>query len=96
MDLFLENMEEMRFLNIGELYTNRKIVKILYERLTLAEKEVYKWYFFYQLCLLKNPLKKIMWEYIIGKDVERELYEEYQKFCKKREKMYRTSNLTKK
>lgn len=89
---FMIEINDMRFANIDVLYKNKDLVREKMQYLNKNAKEVYKWYFFYQLCILKYPLKSAMWEYINGGNNIEKLEEEYIIFCEKRERL---ANLTK-
>ncbi len=86
-DEFMEYIKEMRFMNIDELFVKKNIVRDKFNDLNDNYREMYKWYFFYELCLLKNPLKSLMWDYVCGRDVLNELNIEYINFCNKRDKI---------
>ena len=87
LDNFMFKIEHITFENIDDLYSKRDKIRKNYANLELNEKRIYKWYFFYQLCLLKNPLKKIAWEYIIGADRDIEFCNCYKEFLIKRNKI---------
>lgn len=82
----MENIGEMRFTSFQEAYDMRDLIKEKYAKLSLDAKEVYKWYYSYQLCFMTNKkmcLKDCLWSYIVGKDnIEKKLTEEYNKFAK--------------
>lgn len=78
----------MRFLDLDEFMRRRKTIREKYKELNQDEREVYKWYFFYQLCMLREPLKTLTWEYTIGMNVDNRLKEEYNKFLEKKRKLY--------
>lgn len=81
---FMEYIDEMQFIDINELFVKKKYVKEKYEMMDIDSREIFKWYFFYQLCHLKNPLKEQMWEYINGSDNLAKLNTTYIEFCNKR------------
>lgn len=87
LDKFMLKIDNIRFETIDDLYFRRVIIRELYNKLEYNERQVYKWYFFYQLCLLKNPLKKTAWEYINGENVEIEFATQYGEFLVKRNKV---------
>lgn len=60
----LERIEKARFTTTDEVFTRRKEIREIVQSFDLDTLEVYKWYFFFQLCLLKNPLKELLWTYI--------------------------------
>lgn len=90
---FMLRINNMRFISTEEAFMKIKYIRQEYLTLSNEYKELYKWYFFYQLCLLKNPLKSLMWDYITGRDNYEELKKEYIVYCEKKERNYR--NLTK-
>lgn len=74
------NIRKITFEDIDEVFNDRK--RFRNEVLLLDEEtlEIYKWYFYHQLCLLSHKrqfLKDLMWEYLVGKDVELELSHQY-------------------
>ena len=82
---FLEDIVGVDFFDIEDLFKNRKLIRRNYESLTKDYKRVYKWYFYFKLCLIKNPLKDLMWSYIVGCDgSESELISEYLGFISKK------------
>ena len=69
-DIYNEIRKAM-FKNVDELYRNRKKIRKEYQNLEeYAKKEVYKWWFFFYLCHLKNPLKELLWDYLNNLTVE--------------------------
>lgn len=80
-------IEDIRFDSIDELFIKKNYVRERYSELEMDIKEVYKWYYYYQLCVLRNPLKDLMWDYINGFSVVDKLNEQYIEFCNKREKL---------
>lgn len=87
MDEFLERIMEIRFADVDDLYNRRAEIHEKYMKLDLATKQIYKWYFFYELCLLRNPLKRLLWDYLNNPTMANvELIFEYKLFCKKRKK----------
>jgi hypothetical protein len=91
MQEFLVLIDDIRFENIDDLFIKKAYVREKYLKMSHNLRELYKWYFFYQLCLLKNPLKSAMWDYLNNMDIGNKLNEEYINFCNKRDKL---SNLT--
>lgn len=89
---FMEQISDMRFLNVDDLFIKKTEIRHRFRELDKEQQEMYKWYFFYQLCLLKNPLKSTMWNYVIGENNAIDLDIAYNSFCIRREKL---ANLTK-
>ena len=85
----LEVLAELEFIDTDECYECRDFLREKYALLTRDERKIYKWYFFYQLCILKYPLKNALWCYICGEDNQDKLEEEYSKFCEHRESIKR-------
>lgn len=88
---FLNIIDSIRFTTVDEFFENKEKLRKNYEKLDIEYKELYKWYFFYQLCLLKNPLKSMMWDYLHYnehiKDNVSLLDLEYIRFCDDRSNM---------
>ena len=83
----LERIEKARFITTDEVYLNRKRIRKEVQSFDLETLEVYKWYFFFQLCLLKNPLKEKIWDYIVKERItineEADLILEYRHYKEK-------------
>ena len=88
---FLEKIKDIRFTEVDEFYKRKDEIKEKYQELDNETKEIYKWYFYFQLCLLKNPLKEMWWTFLnMNCDIYfiAEMSNEYRLFCRKRNKMY--------
>ena len=88
---FLEKIKDIRFTEVDEFYKRKDEIKERYQELDNETKEIYKWYFYFQLCLLKNPLKEMLWTFLnMNCDIYfiAEMSNEYRLFCRKRNKMY--------
>lgn len=88
---FLERIKDIRFTEVDEFYKRKDEIKEKYQELDNETKEIYKWYFYFQLCLLKNPLKEMLWTFLnMNCDIYfiAEMSNEYRLFCQKRNKMY--------
>ena len=90
--LFMQEINDARFMNIDDLFVRKNSIRQTFSMFDNPTKEMYKWYFFYQLCLLKDPLKSEIWEYICGKDNKQSVEYEYKFFCERRDRL---GNLTK-
>lgn len=89
MEEFLELISDIRFTEVDDFYNRKEYIKIKYQELNRSAKEVYKWYFYFQFCLLKNPLKELLWTYINGEEdiyLISNLESAYSSFCNKRKK----------
>ena len=87
----LEKIKDIRFTEVDEFYKRKDEIKEKYQELDNETKEIYKWYFYFQLCLLKNPLKEMLWTFLnMNCDIYfiAEMSNEYRLFCRKRNKMY--------
>ena len=88
----MENIGIISFVSVDEIYNMKDKAREIYADLSMDAKEVYKWYYYHQLCILstrKSKLKDYMWLYICGKPIDgNKLEEEYEKFCNKRSKIY--------
>lgn len=87
----MEKIGIISFVSFDEIYNKRDFARKTYATFDQDTKEVYKWYYYHQLCLMTNkkmPLKDYLWLYIAGRDnIKKELKKEYTKFYKKREKI---------
>ncbi len=86
----LKRIEKARFLTTDELYENKEIIREEVQTYDYDTLELYKYYFFFQLSLLKNPLKEKLWNYLVkerlGINEEAELaleYRLYKERCKR-------------
>lgn len=60
-----EKLESVRFINIEDLYERKEEIRLEYRDFSLFEKEIYKWYFFYELSLVRNSgLKADLWDFL--------------------------------
>lgn len=87
MNEFLDKINDIRFLGVDEFYVKKAYIKRKFEKMEHDDRELYKWYFFYQLCLLKNPLKSLCWDYLEGKCNIDDLTKEYINFCDRRDRI---------
>ncbi len=83
-DSFLEEIVGVDFIDIDDLFANKKLIRRNYMQLTTDYKRVYKWYYYFKLSMIKDPLKTLMWEYLSGQNVEFDLSKQYFMFCRKR------------
>ena len=94
---FMEQIQDIRFENIDELYSRRKEIKKKYSEKSKDVKEIYKWYFFYQLCIVKKlEIKRLLWYFINDESTDAklcsDLCKEYRNFCKKRFQIIKNQN----
>lgn len=86
----MEKIKKISFITIDEIYERKELAREMYAEFDLDTKEVYKWYFFHQLCLFNNKdnsIKIVMWDYICGKKVSKQLEDLYKDLLCKRSKM---------
>ena len=90
----MEKIGKISFVSFDEIYDMKDYAREVYNTFDQDTKEVYKWYYYHQLCMMTNKkmvLKDDLWLYIVGKDnIKRELKKEYEKFNKKRAKIKET------
>lgn len=90
----MENIAIISFVSIDEIYSMRKKAREVYATFNEDTREVYKWYFYHQLCLLQSKntnLKDLMWLYVCGQNVSKDLNKEYNDFCCKRKRLKQRS-----
>lgn len=98
MEEILERIKKARFITTDEVYANREEIRKVVQLYDLDTLEVYKWYFFFQLCLLKNPLKSMLWDYLVKEhitlDDELNLAKEYRNYKERCQKIlkYQSKN----
>lgn len=93
---FMEEIKDIRFVGVDDFFKRRENIRDKYKTLNNDIKEVYKWYFYHQLCLLRQKhfeLKDLMWLYLNGEKVDVELTHQYYLFCKKRSKINYNSKI---
>ena len=91
MNEFYNSIQGLTFKNVDDLYNRKVQIREKYALLDYPTKQIYKWFYYYELCLLKNPLKRLLWDFINGSNelsMQLELTQEYKKFCEKRKKIY--------
>lgn len=93
MSEFLILIDDIRFVGIDDFMKNKDYIKEKFNTFDLDTREIYKWYFFYELSLLKDGiLRECCWDYLHdidtyykGKKIT--LEERYLEFCNKRNKL---------
>lgn len=91
MNEFYDKIQGLMFRDVDDLYSKKMQIREKYQLLDYSTKQIYKWYFYYQLCLLKNPLKRLLWDFINASNdlsIQLELSTEYKKFCERRKRIY--------
>lgn len=83
----LECIENIKFIDVNDLFDKIDFIKAKFMLLTPSYKEIYKYYFFYQLCLVReskdNALKSIFWDYINGEGSRKDVEVSYSMFQEK-------------
>lgn len=94
MNDFLLKISDIQFVSIDDFMDKKDYIKERFNELDLSTKQIYKYYFFYQLCLIKDGiLKECCWSYlhdqkVYYKNQEVNLEERYKEFCSRRKKIY--------
>ena len=91
MNEFYDSVQGLIFKDVDDLYARKMQIREKFATLDYPTKQIYKWFFYYELCMLKNPLKRLLWDFICGSKelkMQLELPKEYHKFCKKRKRIY--------
>lgn len=89
MEGLIDSIREMGFLTVEELYEKKDEIKKKYQKSDKNTQRIYKWYFFYQLCVLDDKLKSLLWDYLCGiEGCELPLRLAYMDFKNKKEKYH--------
>lgn len=96
-NIFMKEIQDIRFENIEDLYKNRNELREKYQKLDKDYKEMYKWYFFYQLCIVRTlEIKRVLWYYLNsdGNDLglNKSIIEEYNKFKQTKNNIIKLNN----
>lgn len=98
MNYLLEAIKHIEFDNVDELYLNIDLIKQRYKELPKEIKKVYKWYYFYQLSVLKDTekftLKETIWNYLNDLAPIGEVNYLYRIFCNKKKKTQHKSQMS--
>lgn len=89
MEEIVQSLNDMSFETFEDLYERRKEIREKFKKKDENVKKLYKWYFFYQLCILDYKLKSLMWDYIYGiEDCELPLGLAYSDWKRKKEEYH--------
>ncbi len=78
--------KEMVFYGLVDFYATKEKIKLMYEKLNIDEKEIYKMYV-YSLPFMEDNIKDLLWEYINNfEESQFDLAREYRKAKEKLEK----------
>lgn len=81
----LKSIDDIRFESYDEIYLFKNYIKRKYINKTNDVKIVYKWYFYYQLCLIKPYYKDSIWLWLNDKLEIDEVDKRYNEFKKKQD-----------
>lgn len=87
---FIDEIRDIRFLSVDDFMKRKEFIRSKFSFLDESSKEIYKWYFYHQLCCLPQQqfeLKDLMWMYVNNERVELDLALKYKIFCQKRSKI---------
>lgn len=91
MEDFLIYVDDMRFLSVDELFIKKEMIKQKLGRLSVDYRELYKWYYYYQLSVFKEfkdcPIKTTIWDYLHNNCSVNDVNECYRKWCNKRDRL---------
>ena len=83
--------KEMVFYGLIDFYKIKDNIRLMYEKLSIDEKEIYKM-FVYSLPFMEDDIKDLIWDYINGfEESQFELAEKYRKAKDKLEKRQRNA-----
>lgn len=89
MEGIIQEIQEIEFSTVEELYEKKDIIREKYKKLDYNTGRIYKWYFFYQLCVLDYDFKSTMWDYICEiAGSELRLAHQYRIFKEKKERYH--------
>lgn len=89
MEEIVQSLNDMEFQTVEELFEKKEEIRRKYQEKDKNVQRIYKWYYFYQLCLLDYELKSLMWDYICGiEGCELPLRLAYLDFKRKKEKYH--------
>ncbi len=87
---FMQEIKDIRFYCVDDFMNKKEKIRDKVMLFDVETKEIYKWYFYHQLCCLPQKqfyLKDLMWLYAVGENVDFELSLQYRLFCEKRSKI---------
>lgn len=96
MDLFMKSISDIRFETVEELFSKKKYIRENYQKLDKNCQEMYKWYFFAQLCVVRRlQLKRAFWYYINSDGEEystnKYVFDEYHKFIQEKRRVHKNN-----
>ena len=89
MEGLIDSIQGIEFDSVEGLFDRKDEIKSKFQKMDKNTQRIYKWYFFYQLCLLDYELKSLLWDYLCGiEGCELPLRLAYMDFKKKKEKYH--------
>lgn len=89
MEGLIDSIRGIEFDSVEGLFDRKDEIKSKFQKMDKNTQRIYKWYFFYQLCLLDYELKSLLWDYLCGiEGCELPLRLAYMDFKKKKEKYH--------
>lgn len=89
MEGLIDSIKEIEFDSVEGLFDRKDEIRSKFQKMDKNTQRIYKWYFFYQLCLLDYELKSLLWDYLCGiEGCELPLRLAYMDFKKKKEKYH--------
>ena len=89
MEGLIDSIKEIEFDSVEGLFDRKDEIRSKFQKMDKNTQRIYKWYFFYQLCLLDYELKSLLWDYLCGiEGCELPLRLAYMDFKNKKEKYH--------
>ena len=89
MEGLIDSIRGIEFDSVEGLFDRKDEIKSKFQKMDKNTQRIYKWYFFYQLCLLDYELKSLLWDYLCGiEGCELPLKLAYMDFKEKKEKYH--------
>lgn len=89
MEGLIDSIKGIEFDSVEGLFDRKDEIRSKFQKMDKNTQRIYKWYFFYQLCLLDYELKSLLWDYLCGiEGCELPLRLAYMDFKKKKEKYH--------
>lgn len=95
LETFMYSLDDMQFISLDDFFIKKKKIKEKFDKMSYFEREIYKWYFFYQLCLVKwkskdgKYIKESFWSYLCDRENDNEINRLYLEFCIFRDNQYK-------
>lgn len=66
MEGLIDSIKGIEFDSVEGLFDRKDEIRSKFQKMDKNTQRIYKWYFFYQLCLLDYELKSLLWDYLCG------------------------------